>query len=402
MREEWGRVLAALIAFLRDFELAEDSLQDALVAALETWPESGLPDAPRAWLMQTAKRKAIDKIRRAKRFDDKRSDVKTYLENELADGIAEMDQPIPDERLALIFTCCHPALSEMAQVALTLKALGGLTTAEIARAFLVEEKTMAQRIVRAKRKIKRANIPYQVPDGDVWPERLNAVLATIYFIFNEGYAATSGDSLVRADLCEEAIRLARLLAQLTPHEPEAAGLLALLLLHDSRRSARTDAAGGFIPLQAQDRSLWNQEQIAEGCARTMAALARKKPGPYQIQAAISAVHSEAPSHDKTDWREIVLLYGKLYELTPSPVILLNGAVALSYAFGAEAGLAALEEIESSGELQSYQPFHAARADLLRRTGRAEAARLAYQKAIELSQNSSETAFLTMRMEQLKG
>ncbi|MGI9372447.1 MAG: RNA polymerase sigma factor, partial [Hyphomicrobiales bacterium] len=315
MRNEWGRVLAALIAFLRDFELAEDALQDACVSAIEKWPEAGLPEVPQAWLLQTAKRKAIDHIRRAKRFDAKRADLKQHLKNEHLDGDAELDQPIPDERLSLIFTCCHPALNEKAQVALTLKTLGGLTTAEIARAFMVEEKTMAQRIVRAKRKIRRANIPYKIPDKDDWPNRLDAVLATIYFIFNEGYAATSGDDLVRADLCQEAIRLARLLVQLAPHEPEAAGLLALLLLHDSRRDARTDSAGTFIPMQAQDRSLWNSEQIAEGCARTMAALARKNPGPYQIQAAISAVHSEAPSHSETDWREIVLLYGKLYELT---------------------------------------------------------------------------------------
>jgi RNA polymerase sigma-70 factor (ECF subfamily) len=401
VREHWGYILATLVGYVRDLELAEDVLQDAAVAALQHWPRRGIPEHPRAWLLQTARRKAIDLLRRDARFESKREQIAimvAHQDHAPADGA---DEVVVDERLSLIFTCCHPALGEQARVALTLRTLGGLNTTEIARAFLVPETTMAQRLVRATRKIKAANIPYRVPPPDLWPERLESVLSVVYFIFNEGYAATAGGKLTRADLCEEAIRLGRILVALAPGEPEAAGLLALMLLHDARRSARTDADGDLVTLEDQDRSRWNREQIDEGDRILREALSAGRPGPYQVQAAISAVHAGARSYAETDWREITLLYRKLHELQPSWVVKLNEVVALSFAEGAEAGLEALEELERLEVLDRYQPFHAARADLLRRAGRLDEAAAAYRRALDLTTNAAERAFLERRLKELR-
>ena len=401
VREHWGYILATLVASLRDLELAEDVLQDAAVAALQHWPNSGVPDHPRAWLLQTARRKAIDLLRRGARFTAKQEELARLAALEAPADEGDTEATVVDERLSLIFTCCHPALGDEARVALTLRALGGLTTTEISGAFLVPETTMAQRLVRAKRKIKAANIPYRVPPPHLWPERLASVLAVVYFIFNEGHSATSGPRLTRADLCGEAIRLGRVLVDLAPHEPEAAGLLALMLLHDARRPARTDDDGRFVPLEHQDRDLWDRERIAVGDRILRAALAMRKPGPYQLQAAISAVHAGASSHADTDWQQIVGLYRKLYELQPSVVVRLNEIVALSFAEGAEVALAALAELENAEVLQRYQPYHAARADLLRRAGRTEEAAAAYHRAIELTGNATERVFLESRLEALQ-
>ncbi len=402
VRDEWARVHSALIGYVRDFELAEDVLQDAIVAALRHWTEDGIPRSPRAWLLQTARRKAIDRFRRSANFDAKRAEYEVLLALDRQSRPDDVDETIPDERLRLVFTCCHPALAEQARVALTLRTLGGLTTPEIASAFLVSEETMAQRIVRAKRKIKIANIPYSVPEPSQLPERLGSVLSVIYLIFNEGYAATSGDHTTRSDLCREAIRICRVLRDLMQGEPEIAGLLALMLLHDSRRPARVNDAGVMETLENQDRRLWNREQISDGLGILRQALALGRIGPYQIQAAISAVHSEAGSHGATDWNEIALLYGKLYALQPSPIVLLNAAVALSFSLSAEAGLGALEDLEQSGELHGYQPYHAARADLSRRAGRRETAKAEYRKAIDLSRNTSQRNFLQNRLSELGG
>ena len=400
VREEWARVLAILVGHLRDFELAEDVLQEAFLAALKTWPSQGLPIAPDAWLLQTAKRKAIDHFRRQKNFETKLAEYEILLGLENNDCDDPMDETIPDERLSLMFTCCHPALAKPARVALTLKALGGLSTLEISKVFLVSEKTMAQRIVRAKRKITVAKIPYNVPDTDLFAERFNSVLLVVYFIFNEGYAAVTGKEQVRADLCHEAIRLTRILVKLMPNEPEAQGLLALLLLHDSRKTARSDCSGQLVTLENQDRRLWDHLQIEEGANLLKQSLLQQNVGPYQVQAAISAVHAQSSSFAETDWEEITLLYAKLYELQASPIILLNAGVALSYAKGAEAGLACLEALERGGELENYQPYYAAKADLLRRAGFTDKAIDAYQLALELTQNEAEQKFLTKRIDAL--
>lgn len=312
-----------------------------------------------------------------------------------------MDESIPDDRLRLIFTCCHPAIEEQARVALTLRTLGGLATPEIARAFLVPETTMAQRLVRAKRKIKAANIPYIEPPPHLWADRLDSVLSVLYFIFNEGYSASSGEELTRANLCHEAICLGHILIGLVPQEPEAAGLLALMLLHDSRRRARTDEEGNLITLEHQDRALWDHGQIEAGVNTLKHALGMGRPGPYQIQAALSAVHAQAKDYETTDWNEIRLLYGKLYEFQPSPVIKLNAAVALSFAHGPQAGLTALAGLEKDGELNHYQPYHAARADLLRRDGRMEDATAAYRRALDLTKNVAERRFLERRLQEVR-
>jgi RNA polymerase sigma-70 factor (ECF subfamily) len=396
-REEHGRVLAALISLLGDFELAEDALQDALVNALERWQMDDVPRNPGAWLMTVAKRRAIDRLRHSAPLErnalplDPESIAAPHEE-------PEMDDSFPDDRLKLMFTCCHPALALEAQVALTLHTLGGLSTPEVARAFLVSEPTMAQRLARARKKIRTAGIPYRVPPAELLPERLDALLAVIYLIFNEGYAASSGDTLTRQELCREAIRLARLLVQLLPQSAEARGLLALMLLHDSRREARLNEAGELVLLNEQDRSRWAKTEIEEGIAVLDEALTLYDPGPYQVQAAISALHAEAPSANATDWQQIVALYDTLRRMTPSMVVEVNRAVAVAMARGPGAGLDLLLRLEDQAD--NYYPYHAARADLLRRTNQREAAADSYQRAIELCGNPAERAHLQRQLDQL--
>jgi RNA polymerase sigma-70 factor, ECF subfamily len=390
------RVLATLIRLLGDFDVAEEALHDAFRAALEQWPREGVPSNPRAWLVSAGRFKAIDGIRRRARFDPldevgARADVAVIDETAWAD-----EESVEDDRLRLIFTCCHPALPPDAQVALTLREVCGLTTEEIGRAFLTPAPTLAQRIVRAKAKIRDARIPYQVPTQAELPERLDAVLRVIYLVFNEGYAASSGTSVTRHDLSAEAIRLGRLLVELLP-EPEALGLLALMLLHESRRAARTSPSGELILLDDQDRSLWNRDQIGEGIALIERALNSRSVGPYAIQAAIAAVHAEAASAAATDWEEIVGLYDVLLQAAPSPVIELNRAVAVAMRDGPAAGLALVDGILARGDLQDYRLAHAARADLCRRLGRAADARASYERALELTRQEPERRFLQRRI-----
>ena len=404
-REESGRVLAALISYLNDFDLAEDAFQDALIVALEKWPQDGRPANPGAWITTIARNKAIDRIRRRKNFDSKQAHLVELTQKPPEPDEYEMDS-IPDERLKLIFTCCHPALALEAQVALTLRTLGGLETAEIANAFLVPVPTMAQRLVRAKRKIQQAGIPYRVPPTDLLPERLHAVLTTLYLIFNEGYNASSGDALIRQELSAEAIRLAQILNQLLADDPnldenaEALGLLALMLLHDARRKARVGPSGELILLEEQDRSLWDSEQIGVGTAVLEHALSMKQPGPYQIQAAIAALHDQAATPPDTDWPQIAALYQALQQYTESPVVRLNWAVAVAMAEGPMRGLALLDELAEAGSLDHYHLFHAARADLLRRAGFRDDAHDAYTIALDLCQNAVEKRFLRRRLAEL--
>jgi RNA polymerase sigma-70 factor (ECF subfamily) len=398
-RAESRRVFATLIRLLGDFDLAEDALHDAFAAAVEQWSRDGVPTNPRAWLVSTGRFRAIDSIRRRNRFDASLPVFAEQQGTETVDVINWDDDEIEDDRLRLIFTCCHPALSPDARVALTLREMCGLTTEEIARAFLTPSPTLAQRIVRAKAKIKNAGIPYQVPSHNELPDRLDAVLQVIYLVFNEGYSASSGESLTRADLSGEAIRLARLLVQLLP-DTEAKGLLALLLLHESRRDARSSEDGDLVLLEDQDRSLWNQDQIAEGTSLVERALTTRQFGPYTLQAAISAVHAGAPNPAATDWAEIVGLYDVLSDGDPSPVIELNRAVAVAMRDGPEAGLASIDAILDRGDLSEYHLAHSARAELCRRLGRTEDARTSWQRALELTQQKPERRFLERRLTDL--
>jgi RNA polymerase sigma-70 factor, ECF subfamily len=404
IRDEWGQVLATLIRVLGDFDLAEDALQEATVSALEHWPVDGVPARPAAWLLTAARRKAIDRIRREAKRDSLQRAAR-LLEAEDDREEEGNVSVIADDRLRLIFTCCHPALGTDAQIALTLRTLGGLSTREIARAFLVPEATMAQRLVRAKHKIRSAHIPYRVPPDHDLPDRLPEVLSVVYLIFNEGYSATAGDVLVRRDLCAEAIRLGRLLVEVMPDEPEAGGLLALMLLHDARRDARVDGRGDLVLLVDQDRSRWHHAQIAEGVDLVSASLRRSgrgRAGPYQLQAAIAAVHDEAPTAADTGWPEIAALYGELLRVLPGPVVELNRAVAVAMADGPQHGLELLDRLRDDGALDDNHLFHAARGDLLFRLGRGGDAAAAYSRALSLATTTAERRFLERRLVEVGG
>ncbi len=403
VRDETPRIIAALIRIAGSFDVAEDALQEALAAAVADWRKSGVPRNPGAWIMAVAQRKLIDYGRRVKTQHDNAESLSraiTQAAERVQPDLDPVESFYPDDRLRLIFTCCHPALNLEARIALTLRTLGGLTTPEIARAFLLSESTLAQRIVRAKHKIAEAGIPYEVPGPNRLAERLDAVLAVIYLVFNEGYAATTGERLVRTDLAANAIRLGHMVADLLPREPEARGLLALMVLHHARRDARINVRGELVPLEEQDRTSWDQAQIAEGLEQLDTAVRARRPGPYQLQAAIAAIHAQAKSAGDTDWVEIAALYGQLVRLTPTPVVALNHAVAIAMTGGLEEGLTRIERLGAAGALNGYALFHAARADLLRRLGRNREALDAYRDALELTSNGVEQAYLSRRIDSL--
>ena len=399
-RAESRRVLATLIRLLGDFDIAEEALHDAFIAAVEQWPSEGVPANPRAWLVSTGRFKAIDRIRRRARFDVSLEEIADRLDEAADPATFEDHEGVEDDRLRLVFTCCHPALMADAQVALTLREVCGLTTEEIARAYLVKPSTIAQRIVRAKNKIREARIPSEVPARSALPNRLDSVLRVVYLVFNEGYLASSGETLMRHDLSGEAIRLGRLLVELLP-EPEAVGLLALMLLQESRRAARTSPSGDLVLLTDQDRSLWSRGQIADGLALVQGALESRRFGPYTLQAAIAAVHAEAPDAASTDWAQIVGLYDVLLRADPSPVIELNRAVAVAMRDGPAAGLALIDSILARGDLGDYYLAHSARADLCRRLGKVEEARDSYERALDLTQQASQRRFLEQRLAELR-
>jgi len=401
-RAEHGRILATLIRLLGDIDASEEALQEAFAAALEQWPAAGTPANPAAWLVSTGRHKAIDRLRRRARFAQKQEAIARHLELSAPLSADDEEAPVPEDRLRLIFTCCHPALAPEAQVALTLRTLGGLTTEEIARAFLVPATTMAQRLVRAKAKIRVARIPYQVPPDDALAERLEAVMVVVYLVFNEGYVASFGARLVRHDLCEQAIRLGRMLVELLPAHAEPKGLLALMLLHDSRRETRLDESGDIVLLEEQDRTRWDRAQIDEGATLVEAALRAGggTPGPYALQAAIAAVHAQAPTAAATDWREIAVLYGMLARVYPTPVVELNRAVAVAMSDGFERGLALVDELDRRGELAGYHLLPAARAELLRRLGRPAEAAESYRRALALVSNETERRHLERRLREI--
>jgi RNA polymerase sigma-70 factor (ECF subfamily) len=399
-RTEAGRILATLIRLLGDFDLAEDAMQDAFNAALRRWPNEGVPKNPRAWLISAGRFQAIDALRRRARFDASQHDIAETLHG-VEPHAAVVDDELPDDRLKLIFTCCHPALAPESRAALTLREVCGLTTEEIARAFLTSAPTIAQRIVRAKGRIRDERLPYQVPSGAELPERIGAVLAVIYLLFNEGYSASAGPSLTRVELSAEAIRLGRVMLELMP-EPEVIGLVALMLLHESRRAARVSIEGELVLLEEQDRSTWNHALIREGIALVERALATRRFGPYTLQAAIAAVHAEAPAPEATDWRQICALYAALLAMQPSPVIELNRAAAVAMHEGPEAGLALIDALLARGELRDYHLAHAARADLYRRLGRRDEARAAYEQALALTKSEPEQRYLEKRLREMEG
>lgn len=400
VREEWGRILASLVGGLNDFQLAEDCLQDAVLSAMTHWSKNGLPRSPAGWLITVARRKALDRLRRAQTFASKQPEISYLLDLENKPMDETLMDTIPDKRLEIIFTCCHPVLDPKSQIALTLRTLGGLSTDEIAGSFLDESGAMQQRITRAKKKIADAKVPYEIPEATDLPTRITSVLSVIYLIFNEGYSATSGDNVLRTDLTNEAIRIARILHTLLPEDTEVAGLLALMLLHDSRRNARTDEQGAFVSLEMQNRNRWDRSKILEGVSILEATLPRNQIGPYQLQAAISGAHAQSDTWDQTDWQDISALYGLLFEIQPSPVVRINQAIAVSYAQSLEKALTIMAEVSESSKMQTYQHYHAAMGDLLMRAGKKEDAKNSLRKAMELSNNAKEVSFLAKKILQI--